>query len=227
MTPASPSSNDTQFPENQPSGPGGSGGGRWLVLLLGGLVVALLGGYFWATSGGRSGAAGPVAGPVAAPEAVVPVIDSSAVQPAAAPLPEAPEGVVPEKKTTAEVPAATAVAKQPAAAAASPAAAEAPAPAAAPVAPAAPAVAATQILHGRVSDENGQPLAGATVLLRGAGRGTSTDAEGNYSLEVPDGTSTILFGYGGYVDEEAEIKGGKSLDVVLAPNPSSGKRKRK
>ncbi|RZK50345.1 MAG: hypothetical protein EOO59_15965, partial [Hymenobacter sp.] len=47
-----------------------------------------------------------------------------------------------------------------------------------------------RIQSGRIIDEAGQPLVGATVLLKGTGRGASTDANGDYSLPVPLGTNT-------------------------------------
>ena len=50
----------------------------------------------------------------------------------------------------------------------------------------------TILLHGRILNEKGQPLAGATVLQKGTAYGTSTDANGNYSLRVPAGSQTTL-----------------------------------
>lgn len=88
-------------------------------------------------------------------------------------------------------------------------------------APAAPAAPATRTQAGRVLDEAGQPLVGATVLLKGSSKGTSTDANGNYSLEVPGGDDTFLIGYGGYTDETATAHDGQPLNVTLVPNPNS------
>ena len=93
-----------------------------------------------------------------------------------------------------------------------------PAPAPEPAAPAAPT---TRTQAGRVLDEAGQPLVGATILLKGSSKGTSTDANGNYSLEVPGGDDTFLIGYGGYTDETATAHDGQPLNVTLVPNPSS------
>ncbi|MBU1821875.1 MAG: carboxypeptidase-like regulatory domain-containing protein, partial [Bacteroidetes bacterium] len=41
-----------------------------------------------------------------------------------------------------------------------------------------------RILSGTVNDENGQPLPGASVLLKGTTRGTNTNAEGNFTINV-------------------------------------------
>ena len=76
----------------------------------------------------------------------------------------------------------------------------------------------TRTQAGRIIDEAGQPLVGATVLLKGTTKGASTDADGNYSLEVPPGTNTFIFGYSGYQDEIAESRDGEPLTVTLLPN---------
>ncbi len=79
----------------------------------------------------------------------------------------------------------------------------------------------TRTQAGRVLDENGHPLIGATVMLRGSTKGTSTDANGNYSLEVPAGENTLLIGYGGYQDETAVSRDAQPLNVTLLPTPGS------
>jgi hypothetical protein len=70
---------------------------------------------------------------------------------------------------------------------------------------------------GRIIDEAGQPLVGATVMLRGTNRGASTDANGEYSLAVPLGTNTFVFGYSGYTEEVAQSRDGQPLTVTLLP----------
>lgn len=74
---------------------------------------------------------------------------------------------------------------------------------------------------GRIIDEAGQPLVGATVLLKGTTRGASTDANGNYSLTVPLGTNTFVFGYSGYQDEVAQSRDGQPITMTLLPAPRS------
>ncbi|MBF9220564.1 carboxypeptidase-like regulatory domain-containing protein [Hymenobacter sp. BT662] len=129
-------------------------------------------------------------------------------------------------KTTAA--AASAPVTQTAAVAAAPAAEAAPdpEPAAAQAAPAAPAAPSTLTVTGKIDDETGKPLVGATVLLRGSSKGTSTDANGNYSLEVPSGTdNTLIFGYGGYDDEEVRSRGSQPVNVTLTPRAKTRKRR--
>lgn len=90
----------------------------------------------------------------------------------------------------------------------------------------APAAPTTFTLTGRILDENGRPLAGATVLLKGSQKGTGTDANGNYSLEVPAGDNSLVYGYGGYQDQEMRTRGSQPVNVTLLP-AEGAKRRRK
>ncbi|WBA42747.1 carboxypeptidase-like regulatory domain-containing protein [Hymenobacter canadensis] len=107
--------------------------------------------------------------------------------------------------------------------AAAPVAEEAPA---AEVAPAAPAAPTTITLSGRILDEDGRPMAGATVLLKGSRKGTGTDANGNYTMEVPAGENALVYGYGGYQDQEVRTRGSQPVNVTLLPSEGT-KRRRK
>jgi hypothetical protein len=85
-------------------------------------------------------------------------------------------------------------------------------------------------VRGKILDENGRPLVGATVLEKGAFRGVSTNASGEYTLLVPAGRPTVLaYGYGGYSDEELQVSGtGKAVEnVTLVPNYDAPKPARK
>lgn len=129
-----------------------------------------------------------------------------------------------------------ATATGPAPASAAPAVTDAATPAAEPVAaapePAAPAAPAaeeaprTATLSGRILDENGKPLAGATVFVKGANKFASTDQNGNYSVEAPAGETSVVYGYGGYQDQEMRVRGGQATNVTLLPS-ENGKRKRR
>jgi hypothetical protein len=72
-------------------------------------------------------------------------------------------------------------------------------------------------VRGRILNEDGAPLIGATVLHPGSGKGVSTNAQGEYSMVVPAGTSTLKYGYGGYQDEELTVKGSTNTTVTLLP----------
>lgn len=74
-------------------------------------------------------------------------------------------------------------------------------------------------LHGLILNEQGQPLPGATVLQKGTTHGTSTDAEGKYTLYVPaTEQATLQYGYGGYVEQELPARRAVAAGpIVLQP----------
>ncbi|PJJ53236.1 carboxypeptidase-like regulatory domain-containing protein [Hymenobacter chitinivorans] len=75
----------------------------------------------------------------------------------------------------------------------------------------------TMTVRGRILDENGKPLVGATVLQKGTFRGVSTNADGSYSMRVPVGQNTLVYGYGGYTNDEVQISGSSTQNVTLLP----------
>ncbi|QDA61572.1 SusC/RagA family TonB-linked outer membrane protein [Hymenobacter jejuensis] len=71
-------------------------------------------------------------------------------------------------------------------------------------------------VSGRVTQSNGEGLPGVTVVVKGSSQGTSTDASGNFSLEVPEG-STLVFSYVGYTRREVPVTGAStSFNVTLS-----------
>ena len=71
-------------------------------------------------------------------------------------------------------------------------------------------------VSGVVTDPEGEPLAGATILEKGTSNGTSTDIDGNYTVTVKEG-KTLVFSYIGYQPKEEKAKAG-TLNVVLEEN---------
>ncbi|HEY0612577.1 MAG TPA: carboxypeptidase-like regulatory domain-containing protein, partial [Chitinophaga sp.] len=62
------------------------------------------------------------------------------------------------------------------------------------------------IIRGNVTNEKNEPLPYATVLVKGTTEGTTTNAAGEYHLELPDGDYTIVCQYMGYRKEEKPVK---------------------
>ncbi|MCB2409737.1 SusC/RagA family TonB-linked outer membrane protein [Hymenobacter lucidus] len=81
--------------------------------------------------------------------------------------------------------------------------------------PAAAVVDAT--VTGRVVDEKGAGLPGVNVTVKGGSTGTQTDADGRYTLQVPD-NATLVFSFIGYTAQEVAVAGRASVDVALAPD---------
>ncbi|WP_367388552.1 carboxypeptidase-like regulatory domain-containing protein [Lewinella sp. LCG006] len=65
---------------------------------------------------------------------------------------------------------------------------------------------------GVLTDEEGEPLIGATVLLAGTEIGTTTDIDGRYALWVPDANAILQFSYTGFSTQQA--KAGKTGEQV-------------
>ena len=93
---------------------------------------------------------------------------------------------------------------------------------------AAVAAAATTTLRGQILNEDGKPLVGATVLDKASGRGVSTDAQGNYALQVPANRATRLqYGFGGYHEEDVQVRGMGVQNVTLLPDVAKLRRLQK
>ncbi|MFT0342401.1 SusC/RagA family TonB-linked outer membrane protein [Bacteroides thetaiotaomicron] len=67
---------------------------------------------------------------------------------------------------------------------------------------------------GTVTD-NGEPIIGASVVVKNAGKGVITDMDGNFKLDVPVG-ATIVISYVGYDSKEIVYKGESTLKVELS-----------
>lgn len=71
---------------------------------------------------------------------------------------------------------------------------------------------------GRVTDETGSPFPGVNVIVKGTSTGTSTDADGRYSLDVPDNNSVLVFSFVGYSTLEEAVGGRTVIDVAMTPD---------
>ncbi len=76
-------------------------------------------------------------------------------------------------------------------------------------------------VKGRVSSDNGEALPGVSVLLKGTSTGTTTDADGRYSLTIPDGNGTLVFSFIGYTTEEIPVNNRSVIDVSLVQDLQS------
>lgn len=211
-----------------------SGGNNKLTYILVGVILALVLAYVALPKGGGTGLAS-VTPTFMLDDAAVTATAPTSADSIAAGLKTAPAAAEEESttktttKTAAKPTAANATAAAPAAAPTVAAAAPAPveaAPAPAPAAAPEPAAPTTVTMSGKIEDENGRPLVGATVLLKGSSKGTSTDANGNYTMEVPSGDNTLIYGYGGYDDEELRSSGGKPVNVTLTPRAKASRKRR-
>lgn len=70
-------------------------------------------------------------------------------------------------------------------------------------------------ITGSVLDEDGNPLVGVVILLKDSDKGTVTDANGEYTLEVPSESSVLVFSMLGYVTQEIVIGERRVRTVIL------------
>ena len=77
---------------------------------------------------------------------------------------------------------------------------------------------AQRTVKGKVTDaETGDALIGATVAVVGTTRGASTDVDGNYSVEVPAGSTQIRFAYTGYAEQVVTLSASNVVEVAMKP----------
>ncbi|MCP4975550.1 MAG: SusC/RagA family TonB-linked outer membrane protein [Maribacter sp.] len=67
---------------------------------------------------------------------------------------------------------------------------------------------------GTVSDTSG-PLPGASVVVKGTSKGTTTDFDGNYSISLSSGDAILVFSYIGYSDQEIPVNNQNTINVTL------------
>ena len=71
-------------------------------------------------------------------------------------------------------------------------------------------------IKGRVVDENGNPLPGATIVIHGTSMGVATDADGRYTINAkPD--DVLVFSFVGYKEQVIPLQGKTTMNVNLVP----------
>lgn len=70
-------------------------------------------------------------------------------------------------------------------------------------------------VSGTVTDEAGQPLIGVNILIKGTARGTVTDLDGSFSLDLSDGQEVLVFTYTGYESMEIAVNGRSVLPIIM------------
>ena len=74
-------------------------------------------------------------------------------------------------------------------------------------------------VRGTVTDEGGEPLIGASVLVKGSpGMGTVTDIDGNFQFSVPSEQTTLVISYVGMETKEIRVGKQRNFQVILSEN---------
>jgi TonB-linked SusC/RagA family outer membrane protein len=72
---------------------------------------------------------------------------------------------------------------------------------------------AQHTVNGTITDESQEGVLGATVLVKGTTLGTISDANGNYSIAVPEADMTLIFRFVGYKTQEVAVEDKTTIDV--------------
>jgi TonB-linked SusC/RagA family outer membrane protein len=79
----------------------------------------------------------------------------------------------------------------------------------------------SKTITGTVTDETDKPMPGASVMIKGTSTGVVTDSKGKYTLVLPDGPSTVVFSFVGYLQQEIVVTGQTVVSVQLKPTQGS------
>jgi len=79
----------------------------------------------------------------------------------------------------------------------------------------------TKTVSGKILDDKGNPVVGASVVPKGGKGGTITDATGHYSLSVPADTKTVVVSYVGYAAQELDVTSSTDVTATLTPESTS------
>lgn len=73
-------------------------------------------------------------------------------------------------------------------------------------------------ITGKVTtEEDGSTLPGVSILVKGSGLGTSTNTNGEYSINVPD-NAVLIFSFVGFSSQEVPVGSGSVIDIALRPD---------
>ncbi|GAA3914720.1 SusC/RagA family TonB-linked outer membrane protein [Chitinophaga oryziterrae] len=77
------------------------------------------------------------------------------------------------------------------------------------------AQAQTKPITGKVTDESGMAIPGASIQVKGTSSGTSTGVDGSFKLNAPSNATTLIVSFIGYVKQEVIITGKSEISVTL------------
>lgn len=76
-------------------------------------------------------------------------------------------------------------------------------------------------VRGAVKDENGSGLPGVSILIKGTQKGTTTDQNGAFTVEVEDDNSVLVFSFVGYLSREVTVGNQQEIEIALAVDTKS------
>ncbi|NWJ49810.1 MAG: TonB-dependent receptor [Bacteroidetes bacterium] len=76
-------------------------------------------------------------------------------------------------------------------------------------------------VSGKVTDQNGQPLVGVTISIKGTLHAVITDSNGNFNIELTNKNSILVFSYIGFLTQEHKLTGEDLINIILIPSIKS------
>src|SRR3954469_21454939 len=82
------------------------------------------------------------------------------------------------------------------------------------------AFAQNRTVSGKVSDANGTGMMGVNILVKGTSVGTVSNADGLFSINVPETAKSLVFSYIGFASQEVDLSGRTNVNVTLQEDVS-------
>ncbi|MCM4160096.1 SusC/RagA family TonB-linked outer membrane protein [Antarcticibacterium sp. W02-3] len=76
-------------------------------------------------------------------------------------------------------------------------------------------------ITGTVTDENGMPLPGATIQVKGTAIGAIADFDGNFELLLPDNNNILVITFVGFESKEINVTGETGVNIILLPDAAA------
>ncbi|MFN3380436.1 MAG: TonB-dependent receptor plug domain-containing protein, partial [Runella zeae] len=76
-------------------------------------------------------------------------------------------------------------------------------------------------ISGTIKDEKGVTMAGVSILIKGTSRGTTTDVNGNFKIDVPDKSTELIISYVGYLSQQITVGNRTQINITLLPDERS------
>src|SRR5690606_26621442 len=76
-------------------------------------------------------------------------------------------------------------------------------------------------VNGKITDGTGTELTGVSVFIKGSTTGTSSDPNGNYSINVPTNGAVLVFSYVGMVKKEIPVNSSGVINVIMEDEAGS------
>jgi TonB-dependent SusC/RagA subfamily outer membrane receptor len=84
-----------------------------------------------------------------------------------------------------------------------------------------PSFAQNRLLSGTVTDPDGKALVGASITVKNSQVGTSTDADGKFSVNVPGSNAVLIVTSVGFTTQEVPVNGRSAIDIRMAQDATA------